>query len=113
MISKIDIDVCFNYLLIFEKVKVGTYRGEDSGAIYPEYQEQITICYDLNPIKGHTVKDKTIAELLSSLKEDRLAQSESIYSLYFALDNSTPEQVSEIYYYVMSLSNKDDLIVRF
>lgn len=109
MISKIDIQK--NFLILFEKVKVGTYRGEDSGAIYPDYQEQITLCYDLNPIMDDNVDGKSISQLLDDLAQARREQSRCQNSWYFqfGFSDKTPTEIMLIYRYVMSLPNKHKL----
>ena len=39
-----------NYLHVVESYTIGHYRGEDSGAIYPEYEFRDVETYKLNPI---------------------------------------------------------------
>lgn len=38
-------------MTLVESKVVGHYRGEDSGAIYPEFDYDVVEAYDLNPIK--------------------------------------------------------------
>lgn len=110
MISKVEI--IKRHLLIFENVEIGTYRGEDSGAIYPEYQEEVTLCYNLEPIIDHYINGQTISELLISLEEDMSALSKGEYSLYLSLNRKTPRQVMDVYAYIMTLSYKDNLLIK-
>lgn len=44
----------------YEEYVSGHYRGEDSGAIYPEYDEHIISEYDLNPLFNQYVIDANL-----------------------------------------------------
>ena len=44
----------------YEEYVSGHYRGEDSGAIYPEYDEHIISEYDLNPLFDQYVIDANL-----------------------------------------------------
>lgn len=106
MISKIDIQK--HFLILFENVKVGTYRGEDSGAIYPDYQEQITSCYDLNPIMDAQIDGKSINQLLKELEKARFEQynGQNAWCYQYCSSNKTPAEILLIYQYVMALPDK-------
>lgn len=90
-----------NHLWIQKIVDVGTYRGEDSGAIYHEYEPVILEFYDLTSILEHTIKGKTIRELI--------AEDNQKYP--YAGELFTSEQATTIYCYLKDLpeSTKEQL----
>ena len=54
-------DKCIVYFL--NAIKVGSYRGEDSGAWYPEYDDTVIRKYDITSVLDNTIKinNKTIS----------------------------------------------------
>lgn len=50
------------HVCIYCKVVVGHYRGEDSGAIYPEYDEECQCIYDLSSLFNREYEGLTIRE---------------------------------------------------
>ena len=79
-----------NLLTIVESRIIGHYRGEDSGAIYPEFDYDVIEAYDLNPIKNEKIGNQTIEELIE----------ESIERYPYAGEMFTSPQAHEIYNYL-------------
>lgn len=53
------------YVGVVEYKKVGSYRGEDSGAIYAEFgDEKVVESYDLNNCLSEKIGDRTIKEII-------------------------------------------------
>lgn len=88
-----------NYLHVVESYIIGHYRGEDSGAIYPEYEFRDIETYNLNPIKNHRIGEKTIEELVK----------ESCCQYPYAGEMFTSPQAREIYFYIETLENVSDI----
>lgn len=81
-----------NYMTLVESKVVGHYRGEDSGAIYPEFDYDVVEAYDLNPIENEKIGNQTIEELIE----------ESIERYPYAGELFTSPQAHEIYNYLNS-----------
>lgn len=81
-----------NYMTLVESKVVGHYRGEDSGAIYPEFDYDVVEAYDLNPIKNEKIGNQTIEELIE----------ESIERYPYAGELFTSPLAHEIYNYLNS-----------
>lgn len=86
-------------LCVIESEVVGHYRGEDSGAIYPEYEYIVVEQYNLDAIKNHTIGGKTIHELIK----------ESCKLYPYAGEMFTFPQASSIYSYLSSLEKMSEL----
>lgn len=86
-------------LSVIESEVVGHYRGEDSGAIYPEYEYIVVEQYNLDSIKNHIIGGKTIHELIK--------ESCDLYP--YAGNMFTSPQASLIYSYLSSLENMAEL----
>lgn len=57
-----NIDDSIVFLKVIECYTVGSYRGEDSGARYPEYEFCPVEWYDLYPILNNEINGRTIQE---------------------------------------------------
>lgn len=77
---------------------IGHYRGEDSGAIYPEYEYNVIEAYRIASLLDHKINGKTIEELID----------ESNRRYPYAGELHTSEQAFAIFNYVKSLPNVDD-----
>ncbi len=63
--------ICGTYFIVYCADIVGYYRGEDSGARYPEYEEDVLLTIPLEPFlqeKGN--ENITIQQLLASLERE-------------------------------------------
>lgn len=92
-LEKINDSVVF--LKVMECYSVGYYRGEDSGARYPEYEFSPVEWYDLYPILNKEINGKTIKELVN----------ESIKLYPYAGEMFTTPQAEKIYSYLKTLDN--------
>lgn len=90
-LEKIDDSVVF--LKVMECYTVGSYRGEDSGARYPEYEFSPVEWYDLYPILNNEINGRTIQELVN----------ESIKLYPYAGEMFTTPQAEIIYTYIKNL----------
>lgn len=88
-----------NILHVVESYTIGHYRGEDSGAIYPESEFRDIETYNLNPIKECKIMNKTIEELVK----------ESCRQYPYAGEMFTSPQAREIYSYIETLENVSDI----
>lgn len=88
-----------NFLHVVESYTIGHYRGEDSGAIYPEYEFRDIETYNLNPIQECKIRNKTIEELVK----------ESCRQYPYAGEMFTSPQAREIYSYIETLENVSDI----
>ena len=88
-----------NYLHVVESYTIGHYRGEDSGAIYPEYEFRDVEMYNLNPIKNCKIRNKTIEELVQ----------ESCRQYPYAGEMFTSPQAKEIYSYIETLEDVSNI----
>ena len=84
-----------NYLHVVESYIIGHYRGEDSGAIYPEYEFRDIETYNLNLIKDCKIKNKSIEELVK----------ESCRQYPYVGEMFTSPQAREIYSFIGTLEN--------
>lgn len=87
------------FLRVIEDTIVGHYRGEDSGAIYPEYEFNAVETYNIAPILDHKIDGKTIRDLI--------ALSDRLYP--YAGEMHTSEQAASIYKYLNTLDYKDEM----
>lgn len=76
---------------IYKDVVVGQYRGEDSGAIYSEYEKQVVERYDISKLLDIIIdleKNKTLREILNyrDYFGYRL-QPEKLYSILYKIHN--------------------------
>lgn len=92
-LEKIDDSVVF--LKVMECYTVGSYRGEDSGARYPEYEFCPVEWYDLYPILNNEINGRTIQE----------QDNESIKLYPYAGEMFTTPQAQEIFSYLKTLDN--------
>lgn len=69
---KVRVDYKGHYIFtIYKNVVEDWYRGEDSGALYPEYSCDETIeMYDLNPILEEKIVGITIKNYIDKMLED-------------------------------------------
>lgn len=81
------------YFCIYMEECVGYYCGEDSCARYPEFNNSTIIeSYDLKPILGHYIGDKTLKELIDNAMENyppyagEWYTSSSAWAIYRYLD---------------------------
>lgn len=81
------------FLKVMDCYTVGYYRGEDSGARYPEYEFAPVEWYDLYPILNNEINGQTILELVN----------ESIKLYPFAGEMFTTPQAKIIYAYIKTL----------
>ena len=88
-----------NFLEIVESYVVGHYRGEDSGAIYPEFEYRAIKRYNLDSIKDHLIGSKTIEQLIN----------ESCREYPYAGEMFTSPQAWKIYYYIQTLPQLEKL----
>lgn len=64
--------ICGKFFIVFCADIVGYYRGEDSGARYPEYEEHDLLTIPLDPLLDEKGEDAlSIGQLLSSLERDK------------------------------------------
>ena len=70
------------------------YRGEDSGAQYPEYGDDIIIeSYDLTPVLNRMIEGVTMREFIDKMLDKwppyagKWYTPDSLYTLYRYLDN--------------------------
>lgn len=89
-------------LCVIESSVVGHYRGEDSGAIYPEFEYNTIEKYNITPILDHEIDGKTIRDLI--------ALSDRLYP--YAGEMHTSVQASSIYRYLNTLDNKDEMKIK-
>ena len=83
------------FLKVIECYTVGSYRGEDSGARYPEYEFCPVEWYDLYPILNNEINGRTIQE----------QDNESIKLYPYAGEMFTTSQAQEIFSYLKTLDN--------
>ena len=88
-----------NYLHVVESYIIGHYRGEDSGAIYPEYEFRDIETYNLNPIKNNQIGNKTIEDLVK----------EACKQFPYAGEMFTSPQAKKIYLYIVTLENVSNI----
>lgn len=88
-----------NYLHVVESYTIGHYRGEDSGAIYPEYEFHDIETYNLNPIKNHQIGNKTIEDLVK----------EACRQFPYAGEMFTSPQAKKIYLYIVTLEDVSNI----
>lgn len=96
-LERIDESVVF--LKVMECYTVGYYRGEDSGARYPEYEFAPVEWYNLYPILNKEINGKTIEELVN----------ESIRLYPNAGEMFTTPQAQKIYTYIKNLDEIEKL----
>jgi len=88
-----------NILSLAECYTIGHYRGEDSGAIYPDYDFRTIKMFDLNSIKDKVVETKTIEQLVR----------ESCSQYPYEGEMFTSPQARKIYTYIQTLPNISEL----
>lgn len=77
---------------IYKREVESWYKGEDSGARYPEYGDfEVVELYDLTPILYKMISGKTIKQFVDKIFEEWPPNAGELY---------TPRETHQLYYYL-------------